>query len=272
MGKKTMNLDEWVACINAIYKQSNGERDFKDVLLFSFEEVGRCSQLVNRDHDDQIIEIIPKLFKWFSILYEKSGIRLPVSNIIWNKFPGICPYCKCSPCGCMFSKKRFNYDELLRKAEETRANQPKTLDDWQNLFEKIYSRNGAYKMEKNVSHLFEELSELSEVHRLHFIETDKDLVGMELADVFSWIIGFANYFDQRKKPRRYLLSQALEKSFGNSACPDCSDFRKDHHISNCCCSVMPQSLKLVSDYIEDVSANEEEPSHKIETHNDLDYR
>lgn len=270
--KNNWSLDEWVKQINAIYEQSNGERDFKDVLLFSFEEVGRCSQLVNRDHDDQILDIIPRLFKWFSILYAKSGIKLPVSDMIWNKFPGICPYCKHSSCGCMFSKERFNYYDLVKKAEETRDFKPKTLDEWQGLFEKIYSRNGDYKMEKNVSHLFEELSELSEVHRLHFIEADKDLVGMELADVFSWIMGFANYYDQRRKNRRYLLSDALEKSYGNLGCPDCSEFRKNHNINNCCCSVKPQSLMLVSDYIEKSDANTDEPSPKHKDRDGLIYQ
>ena len=250
--KKSRNLDEWVKLINDIYEQSNGERDFKDVLLFSFEEVGRCSQLVNRDHDDNIIEIIPRLFKWFCILYAKSGIKLSVSDIIWNKFPGICPYCKRPSCGCKFSKERFDYFDLVEKANETReSNKPESLNDWQDLFEKIYSRNGDYKMEKNVSHLFEELSELSEVHRLHFVEEGKELVGMELADVFSWIMGFANYYDQRRKKKRYLLSDALEKAYGSMECPDCYEFRNKHSIENCCCSVMPQSLRLVSDYIED---------------------
>lgn len=266
MSHNNETLDVWVKRINDIYIQSNGERDFKDVLLFSFEEVGRCSQLINRDHDNDIIEIVPNLFKWFCILYAKSGIKKNVSDVIWTKFPGICPYCKRESCECKYKKLKFDYNDLLRMAKETEHQKPQTLNDWQGLFEKIYSRTGDYKMEKNVSHLFEELSELSEVHRLPFVEGEKDLVDMELADVFSWIMGFANYFDQRKKRGRYLLSDALQSAFGNSACPDCSDFRKKHDLkNNCSCSVMPQKLRLVSDYIDETDI---EPTNGSPVNND----
>lgn len=274
MARNDESLDVWVKRINEIYVQANGERDFKDVLLFSFEEVGRCSQLINRKRDEDIINNIPRLFMWFCILYAKSGVKTDINDVIWNKFPGICPYCKKPSCTCYLRKFRLDYSELMKKAKETVERRPQTLDQWQDLFQTIYRRTDTYKIETNVSHLFEELSELSEVHRLPFVDSEKNLIDMELADVFSWIMGLANFFDQQTPQKRYLLSEALSKTYKNSECPECFNFRKDHQIdSKCSCSAMKQELRLVSDYLEekDVETDDQKTNNDIHNTNEMRY-
>lgn len=260
--KNISTIEDWVSHIYNIYEQANGERDFKDVLLFFYEEVGRCSQLVNRNRSEEIKDRIPHLFKWFCILYSKSNkSKYSISRLIWNKFPNICPYCNNDSCKCGMRKSLFNYEELMKTAENKKDQMPKSLDDWQALFQKLYPRNNEYDMGKNVHHLFEELAELSEVHRLYFTGQGKEIVDMELADVFSWIIGFANYFDQSPQDSKYSIANALKEQFSNG-CPDCDNIRKDKDIPVCCCSIKEPKLRLVSDYYTTNNQKEDSNIHK----------
>lgn len=252
MDKK--ELRAWIEDINEIYRQANGDRDFKDVLLYAFEEVGRCSQLVRLKKFDHVKDTIPSLFKWFCILYDKSGLGYSeVNNILWNKFPGICPYCTKERCGCKRPKKRIKLDNIKNIADSRRDEMPKTLEGWQQLFGKIYPRvPDAQDSEiyTNISHIDEELSELSEVHRKYYIEKNINLIALEIADVFTWIIGLANFFNERESDG-YSLEMAVQEKFGDGGCPDCREYRKNNNVvdsCHCCCSILPQYLRLVSDY------------------------
>lgn len=266
------NLSKWIEEINAIYDQANGDRDFKDVLLYAFEEVGRCSQLIKMDKDDAVKEIVPNLFKWFCILYKKSGL-LPkdVNSILWNKFPGICPYCNMETCNCPDTEKdNIKIAEITKIANEKRSVMPETLSQWQDLFDKIYPRGQGSKISTNISHLNEELSELSEVHRKSYLDNTNILVSFEIADVFTWIIGLANYF-KHKNSKKYSIEAAVNKKYGDGQCPDCKEYKKSLNIESkdCFCAVMPQKIVLVSDYIEDdeIKQKEDKTSHKTTQNN-----
>lgn len=251
-----MILDEVVDNINLLYEQSNCEREFKDILIFFNEDIGRCFQLIYRKRESEIEEILPSIFKWFCALYAKyRNDKIPISDILWNKFPSICPYCKKQTCGCNIAKGHLDIYNLKKVASEGKDRKPKTINEWQEHFQKIYPRkDDNSSLDKNVSRLAEELSELSEAYRKSFIKHDIPCVEMELADVFSWIMGIANAINQLKKskPRhergKYSIEDVIFQKF-HEGCPYCKEFRTVHNPTTVChCSIKEQKFRLISDY------------------------
>ena len=274
------NLDYWVEHITSIYEECNGERDFKDVLIYFNEDVGRCFQLINRRKDEDLKMIIPSLFRWFCILYSKSNNKKnTVSDLLWNKFPGICPYCKKETCGCDIVKHKLDLNYISDKAGKYKEKKPITINEWQKLFQKIYPRKiDETDFIKNISHLSEELSELSEVHRLYYTKTDMPCVEMEIADVFSWIMGLANLMDQLSLSNdhrsRYKLGDDIESLFFDG-CPYCKDLRqslsKYQKIEKkCCCFLKKKELRLVSDYDDNFDDEDQKDESNIGTNNKSD--
>lgn len=255
MGKEVdNNIDNWVTVITQMYERNNCERSFKDIIGFFYEDVGRCFQLINRKRDSEIEKLLPSLFRWFCILYSKYENRdILVSDLLWNKFPGICPYCKKTTCQCRIGKEQLDVQDIKNIANDSRDKKPQTITEWQEHFQRIYPRGAESSFMINVSHLAEELAELSEAYRKKHIKKDIPCVEMELADVFSWIMGLANLVHQMKDATRvrgrdkYKIGDVIIEKYKNG-CPDCSELRNKYNIKYCCCSMKEQKLKLISDY------------------------
>ena len=266
--KENINLDEFVSDINKLYEQSDCERDFKDILIHFNEDVGRCFQLINRKRSEEIEDVLPSIFKWFCALYAKyRNDKILVSDILWNKFPGICPYCKKQTCNCGVAKGVLDIKYIKEAAASGKDNKPSSINEWQEHFQKIYPRGADSSFNINVNRLAEELSELSEAYRKSFIKKDIPCIEMELADVFSWIMGIANLINQlkinKKKSERgeYLIGEILYHEF-HDGCPYCKDLREKHNSLLCCCLIKEQKFRLISDY-EDVEDNDENGNQEV---------
>ncbi|KIO46546.1 MULTISPECIES: MazG-like family protein [Sanguibacteroides] len=246
------SIDDWAKTINQIYERNNCERSFKDIIVFFYEDVGRCFQLINRKREAEIEKILPSIFKWFCVLFFKySNRNINLSDVLWNKFPGICPYCQKTTCQCRIGKEQLDIPSLRDHVRNNIDRKPKTINEWQSHFQKIYPRGAESSFIINVSHLAEELAELSEAYRKKHIKKDLPCVEMEMADVFSWIMGLANLIHQLKDAQ----NKRLEYRFGSiisekykDGCPDCKDLRKVYKISYCCCPIKEHKLQLISDY------------------------
>lgn len=246
------NIDEWVNHINQIYEQSNSERSFKDIIILFYEDIGKCFQLINRKREEDIENLLPSMFKWFCALYAKNEEKKNlVSDLLWNKFPGICPYCFESKCSCKIKKGNLNIKELSIRAKNGVNNKPQTINEWQKFFQDIYPRNTDTSFITNVSHLAEELAELSEAHRIRHIKKEISCVEMELADVFTWIIGLANLIHQLKEAKQkgnYEFGNIISSKY-NNGCPKCKKFRNNHNLTMPCgCLIKEQSFQIIADY------------------------
>lgn len=261
------DIDKWVDYINQTYEQSNSERSFKDIIILFYEDIGKCFQLINRKREKDIKNLLPSMFKWFCALYAKNEDKVnSVSDLLWNKFPGICPYCLETTCGCHIGKGTLNIEKLKEKAENERRTKPKTINDWQIHFQKIYPRTTDAAFITNVSHLAEELSELSEAHRKKYLKKDVLCVEMELADVFSWIIGLANLIHQLKETEvpngSYKLGDIISSKYKNG-CPDCYRFRNNYNLKMPCgCLIKEQRFQLIADYKYEDEKNDEKNDKK----------
>ena len=244
------NIDTCVDLTTQMYEKSNCERTFKDIIGFFYEDVGRCFQLINRKRDSEIEELLPSMFKWFCLLYSKNEKKtINVSDLLWNKFPDLCPYCKKETCQCGIGKEQLDVIGIKKIADDSRKHKPQTLTEWQELFQRIYPRGADSSFHINVMHLAEELAELSEAYRKKYIKKDIPCVEMELADVFSWIMGLANLVHLLRKIKggKYKFGEVIVEKY-KDGCPDCFNLRNQYKVDFCCCSLKEQKLNLISDY------------------------
>lgn len=170
-----------------------------------------------------------------------------ISDMVWLKYPGICPYCGTNNCSCAYPGRVEKKDGSLKKSVK-RINRPRTLDEWGVMFEEIYGGMHAIApIEELAFHMFEETGEVAnQIVRITEIingktkaEKRQDLY-YELADVFSWVCSVVNklnktYFipmvshlEQRSGFPRGLgpetLSQIIWSEYGSSDgihCPHC---------------------------------------------------
>jgi NTP pyrophosphatase (non-canonical NTP hydrolase) len=115
-----------------------------------------------------------------------NRFHVDISNEMWKRFPGICPYCTDAPCDC---RRRRRQRHPLRGIG--RGRKPVSLKAWQEMFAGIY-RN---RLRNSALHLAEEIGEVDEALQA-FLATHDDSrfrkMIEELIDVVTNIIGVAN--------------------------------------------------------------------------------
>jgi NTP pyrophosphatase (non-canonical NTP hydrolase) len=128
----------------------------------------------------------------FILLSQRLEIT-SLETIIFRKYPGFCPYCKMSPHEESRCKAALGVDVLGGGAPtggyESHGLQPESLQEWQDMFQRIYPRRIAdLHSNRSVLALCEELGELAEA----IIDDDRSAIEEELADTFSYLMGLAN--------------------------------------------------------------------------------
>ena len=126
-------------------------------------------------------------FSWFMSLMNQLHIEL--EGEIWKRFPYLCSYCGSCPCSCKETKP-----ESRQNAAGDEAKKPKTLEEFQRMFQEIYPAS-ARTLEHAGVHLAEELGEFSEAI-LHYRglhkDSDFEKIRIEAADLFSCFMGVFN--------------------------------------------------------------------------------
>jgi len=160
---------------------------------------------------------------------ESHKIRL-LSEIAWNKYPGMCYACadkvpenevtgeEYVSCICLGMQGRPDNkqksEKRLRQARKKRK--PKTLDEWSGMIKSIYKgAHSVLPISAICLHFIEEIGEVTRelyeydalqnrnAPRRELEEKVKKLEE-EIADTFSWIFGLINKIDQMfEKARNY---------------------------------------------------------------------
>ncbi|MCL5407661.1 MAG: hypothetical protein M1429_04155 [Patescibacteria group bacterium] len=141
-----------------------------------------------RKEDQEKIELnLIISLSWYMSLMNQLHINLEEN--VWHRFPYVCSYCGDLPCSCKSKKvkkrQKITIDNKLR---------PKTLKEFQIMFEKIYPST-TRTLEHAGIHLAEEIGELSETvlnYRGSHKDDDFKQVTLEAADLFSCYIGVFN--------------------------------------------------------------------------------
>jgi len=169
------------------------EKDIRDytaaeILQHVQEEAAKIDEGLRKEKMAEVIAAIPNLFCWLLSFFNSVGIDAEKS--VWEKYQGICPYCGNKE-NCMCITLDEKPSQWFRNPD---GRMPISLDDWQDMFLRIFGRiNKLPEVIKVWLHVHEELGELSREVRLG----DALNTRHESADCIAWIMSFCNRINVR---------------------------------------------------------------------------
>jgi nucleoside phosphorylase/NTP pyrophosphatase (non-canonical NTP hydrolase) len=240
--RATYSLDDLYLMVASIYTEQNAHRS-PSATFAHFVEV--CGMLTVHDRkkkreDFDVEDALCKALGWFFPLLAKFKVK-SVESLIFRKYPYACPYCRRCPhkdaaCKTTLGTKR-TVDHAAVKAlhAENSEKRPRGLNAWQQMFDDIYPREtAALDTARSTTGLLEELGELAEAVRVY--EKYPKYFAGEAADVFSYLMGFANEHRVRLQldslPEFDFEAAFLRRYPG--LCPQCG-----HTV--CICPSVPES-------------------------------
>jgi pyrimidine deaminase RibD-like protein/NTP pyrophosphatase (non-canonical NTP hydrolase) len=234
-------LDDWYKAVNFIYADRNFYRDALSIFAHLTEVVGGLSQLASGKTKPGTppAQFLPKALAWWLALCGKLGVCSP-EQLLWLKFPGVCPYCQRSEnhdIGACKKKKEKNPVPKWRELKEIgrKHKVPESLGAWQRMFGSIYRPTHKPEFESTFARLTEELGELAEAVRVFPAAPGYFL--SEAADVFAWLMNIQNNLDYQASAESEDYGRALEESF----CRWYPDYCRDCRKQRCVCPPILQT-------------------------------
>lgn len=243
---KNWTLDDWVHkfdCSEEIFQNLDPANNW----LFFVEIASRIAEYVrNKRYNDLIIEL-GNAFRWlccFVKFYSNSEseqafkFEIPLSDMFWFKYPGVCYYCthkfnikdikreEFLRCICLAINKPDQPEKKIRTihlntARERKINKkPKTVDEWANMIKEVYGPNHHHLSLSSIClHFLEEVGEVSEnIRNLRDFATEDERINEikklqgEIADCLSWIFGLLNKLDQFLEKSRIYFKSLISES------------------------------------------------------------
>lgn len=248
-------MDEWAKLFRDTFPTVPGPgRAGENWLWFVGYIASPIAESVRREDFANAVEQIGEALKWlccfvqkYSIVVpgEKVHIRKPLSDLVWDKYTGICYACsflyteeqvkseRYLPCICSTRRAQIERREEFLSEEEKELNRlrgqmakqgrkpkPSTLDQWAQMIKTVYGpAHFDMPLTAICLHFIEEVGEVSRAIRKveeADVQTEWE-IGMseledELADVFSWIFGLLNKVNQYiGKAKSYYIRRGLSE-------------------------------------------------------------
>jgi NTP pyrophosphatase (non-canonical NTP hydrolase) len=93
-----MEVREFQGLMEELYGERDRARGKEGTLLWLVEEVGELSEAMRRGNEQGVREEVADIIAWTCSLANILGID--VEAALEEKYPGRCPYCGGSSCGC----------------------------------------------------------------------------------------------------------------------------------------------------------------------------
>jgi NTP pyrophosphatase (non-canonical NTP hydrolase) len=224
-------LDDWYMQINRIFLDRNFHRDAFSIFAHLVEVFGGLSLLASDKMKPGVTpqEFISKAIAWWFALCGKLGIR-SVSDMLWAKFPGVCPYCRLrlhddGLCSEMKEKEEGPlWGQLEEIGKQNAGLRPVTLPQWYRMFTGIYPVNATEGYPATFARFAEELGELAEALRVFPLAPGYCL--SEAADVFAWLMHLQGLIHSKTHipalQRAEDISHAFERAYPDR-CNDCTN-------------------------------------------------
>lgn len=186
--KLNTTIKEYQAFVQEVYGMSN-DRYFNvwDMLANIERFAMRGLKGIRKgDKEKTKINLLISL-SWFVSMMNQ--LHIDIEEEIWKRFPYLCSYCASCPCSCKKNKVKKRKKVVLDKTKR-----PKTFEEFQNMFNKIYPPESR-SIEHSGVHLAEEVGEFSEAilaYRGAHKDEDFAKVELEAADLLSCFIGVFN--------------------------------------------------------------------------------
>jgi hypothetical protein len=225
---QSRRLDDWYLTINRIYLDRNFHRDRFSIFAHLVEILGGLSLLATTKTKPGVTSetFVPKAIAWWMALCGKHGVR-SVEDMLWRKFPGVCPYCLLSTHNDDVCRERKSaspgpdWDALRDTGERSSSQRPTTLAGWQSMFAKIYSMASTEDYPATLGRFTEELGELAEALRVWPIAPGYLL--SEAADVFAWLMHLQNLIHSKRRLTESDRGRHLVEWFVSSYPDKCTD-------------------------------------------------
>lgn len=225
-------LQDWYVRINSIYVDRNFYRSTESIFCHLIE-VGRGLAIASskkRKRKLNAEDFLPKTLAWWLALCGRVGVP-NVEEMLWAKYPRVCPYCqlsrhqgdKCKE--KQESRTEIRWDQLDILAKRDAERRPRSLTEWQTMFQAIYERGDTTDQELNITRLSEEFGELAEAIRV--LPVAPSYFVSEAPDVFAWLMGFANQFAFDRSGPGDTLEEAMYRQYPDT-CKDCG-----HSVCKC---------------------------------------
>lgn len=222
-----LSLNQWYERLNSVYWSKNFNRSASEICLHLIEVIGGLSLLASGkekpgvDKDKQVTKAVA----WWLALCGKVGVK-SVEDLLWDKFPALCPYCQKNPHKQEICAERKAHNAgppwLDLATLGATKDRPKSLRDWQVMFNDIYPATQQSEFAPSFARLYEELAELAEAVRVFSAVPGYFL--SEAADVFAWLMNIQNIADEKAGRRNSQRGQVLQNEFARTypdACRDC---------------------------------------------------
>lgn len=225
------SLDDWYKVINKMYLDRNYYRQSESVFAHLVEIVGGLSLLASGKKKAGVNPqvYITKALAWWMALCGKVRIR-SVENMLWSKFPYVCPYCRKFPHNereCRTKKQQRgspDWDALSKLAQQNKGKKPKHLGGWLTMFNSIYEITQVEEYTTIFARFSEELGELSEATRL--FQLAPGYFFSEASDFFAWLMHLQGLYlaksNNVESDEAKLLDRAMWKQYPGR-CADCGN-------------------------------------------------
>lgn len=186
--KENSTITQYQDFVNEVYGLPN-DRHFGTWDMLSNVErfLMRGLKGIRKNNADKATLNFMISLSWFMSFMNR--LRVNIEKETWERFPYLCSYCGSCPCVC-----KENKVENRQKVEIDENRRPKTISEFQKMFEKIYPASKR-TLEHAGIHLAEEMGELSETilaYRGARDNVDFDQVELEAADLMSCFFGVFN--------------------------------------------------------------------------------
>lgn len=183
------------------FPTQNYNRSKNDIFTNLVKVFGGGSRFLFRNSDPEgSRKYLAKIFAWYCALANRLNIDL--EDVIWRKFPGVCPRCLKGVCACGSSTADIDQEKVALLAASHMGEKPVSLRHWQMMFANIYrGPAGSQTISSNrerlaivFSRMAEELGEVAEALLLDdVIDHDvNNIICNEMADLGAWIFSLAN--------------------------------------------------------------------------------
>lgn len=188
---KPRTAEEFQAMLHHIYGEANKRFGDSDLILRLLEEIAAVMEIARKDERELFPAQLARTCSWWFAL--TSRLKLDVQEMLWNKYPGVCPYClKPENCSCGVEHPNIPKEQkemALRRLRHEREAEPRTFAGHQALHRKLYFLQNRRILPINTAaHLAEEAGEISKEFRHRNFEALQD----EMADAASWMFALAN--------------------------------------------------------------------------------
>jgi len=197
----TYLLSDYQSQLVAIYGKKNAGRHPVQLLGRVTSNVGFLERAVTKMSGGQQAETfrkyLPRTFAWLVGLVDTAGWN--VGDVIYYKYPDVCPYCNEKPCNMHHPKPNEAINtSLLKKVLRERKPAPTdwTFSQVATMFQEIYGvANTDRTLPEIVLHIYSEISELEDAVRKATLSRGRArtaIMYLELADVFAWFFALHN--------------------------------------------------------------------------------